>query len=60
MTPMLTPPRSVSTVFAATLPMPCKRPWKKPPVWNPAQVQFLYKHKNGRYYVHAFDGSKEK
>ena len=27
---------------------------------SPTQVQFLYKHRNGRYYVRAFAGGKEK
>lgn len=33
---------------------------KKQTVWSPTQVQFLYKHKNGRYYVRVFACGKEK
>ena len=33
---------------------------EKETVWSPTQVQFLYKHKNGRYYVRTFAGGKEK
>jgi DNA-directed RNA polymerase specialized sigma24 family protein len=33
---------------------------KKEPVWSPTQVQFLYRHRNGRYYVRTFAGGKEK
>ena len=29
-------------------------------VWSPTQVQFLYRHRNGRYYVRTFAGGKEK
>ena len=27
-------------------------------VWSPTQVQFLYRHKNGRYYVRTYAGGK--
>jgi hypothetical protein len=30
------------------------------PVWTPTQVQFLYRHRNGRHYVRTFAGGKEK
>ncbi len=33
---------------------------KEDPVWKPTQVQFLYRHKNRRYYVRTFAGGKEK
>jgi integrase len=33
---------------------------EKQTVWSPTQVQFLYKHKNGRYYVRVFACGKEK
>lgn len=33
---------------------------KKETVWSPTQVQFLYRHRNGRYYVRTFAGGKEK
>jgi integrase len=33
---------------------------EKDTVWNPTQVQFLYRHRNGRYYVRTFAGGKEK
>jgi len=33
---------------------------EKTTVWSPTQVQFLYKHRNGRYYVRTFAGGKEK
>ena len=33
---------------------------EKQTVWTPTQVQFLYKHLNGRYYVRTFAGGKEK
>src|SRR5437764_1480418 len=32
----------------------------KHPAWTPTQVQFLYKHQNGRYYVRTFAAGKEK
>ncbi len=32
----------------------------KDPDWTPTQVQFLYRHKNGRYYVRTFARGKEK
>ena len=38
---------------------PKKSP-KKETVWKPTQVQFLYRHKNGRYYVRTFASGKEK
>lgn len=28
--------------------------------WTPTKVQFLYRHKNGRYYVRTYAGGKEK
>ena len=33
---------------------------EKETVWSPTQVQFLYRHRNGRYYVRTFAGGKEK
>jgi hypothetical protein len=33
---------------------------EKEPVWSPTQVQFLYRHRNRRYYVRTFAGGKEK
>ena len=33
---------------------------EKQAAWSPTQVQFLYKHRNGRYYVRTFAGGKEK
>jgi hypothetical protein len=33
---------------------------EKETVWGPTQVQFLYRHRNGRYYVRTFAGGKEK
>ena len=33
---------------------------EKQTVWSPTQVQFLYKHKNGWYYVRVFACGKEK
>src|SRR4051812_43775912 len=35
-------------------------PGEKQTVWTPTNVQFLYKHLNGRYYVRTFAGGKEK
>lgn len=32
----------------------------KDPVWTPTQVQYLYRHRNGRYYVRTFACGKEK
>ncbi len=31
---------------------------EKETAWSPTQVQFLYKHKNGRYYVRTYAGGK--
>lgn len=31
---------------------------EKETVWSPTQVQFLYRHKNGRYYVRTYAGGK--
>lgn len=33
---------------------------REEPVWTPTKVQFLYRHRNGRYYVRTFAGGKEK
>ncbi len=33
---------------------------KQEKIWNPTQVQFLYRHKDGRYYVRTFASGKEK
>jgi hypothetical protein len=33
---------------------------QKQTVWSPTQVQFLYRHRNGRYYVRTFARGKEK
>jgi integrase len=33
---------------------------QKQTVWSPTQVQFLYRHKNGRYYVRVFACGNEK
>ena len=33
---------------------------EKETVWSSTQVQFLYRHRNGRYYVRTFSGGKEK
>lgn len=33
---------------------------EKTAVWQPTQVQFLYRHRNGRYYVRTFAAGKEK
>jgi len=33
---------------------------EKDAVWTPTNVQFLYPHRNGRYYVRTFAGGKEK
>ena len=41
----------------------CKDPESAPsedPVWTPTSVQFLYRHRNGRYYVRTFAHGKEK
>ena len=46
----LTVPKQVSS----------KKSPKKETVWKPTQVQFLYRHKNGRYYVRTFASGKEK
>ncbi len=35
-------------------------PSKKTAVWTPTKVQFLYRHRNRRYYVRVFTGGKEK
>lgn len=35
-------------------------PLEKASVWTPTNVQFLYRHRNGRYYVRTFAGGKEK
>lgn len=37
-----------------------KKSPKKETVWKPTRVQFLYRHKNGRYYVRTFASRKEK
>ena len=39
-----------------------RREAKKSPAgfWIPTRVQFLYRHRNGRYYVRTFGGGKEK
>ena len=42
---------------------PCKDPELAPsesPVWTPTSVQFLYRHRNGKYYVLTFAHGKEK
>ena len=42
---------------------PCKDPESAPsedPVWTPTSVQFLYRHRNSRYYVRTFAHGKEK
>lgn len=31
---------------------------EKETAWTPTQIQFLYKHKNGRYYVRTYAGGK--
>ena len=36
------------------------KPPKKETVWKPTNVQFLYRHRNGRYYVRTFASGKEK
>ncbi len=33
---------------------------KQEKIWKPTQVRFLYRHKNGRYYVRTFASGKEK
>jgi hypothetical protein len=35
-------------------------PENRQTVWSPTGFQFLYKHRNGRYYVRTFAGGKEK
>lgn len=33
---------------------------EKGSLWQLTKVQFLYRHRNGRYYVRTFAGGKEK
>jgi hypothetical protein len=40
--------------------VPSKESPKKEILWKPTRIQFLYRHKNRRYYVRTFASGKEK